>query len=86
MIGAAGRGTTLISGAAGFTFTAGSGTAGFAWVVSLAVMSPAAVSATIGSGGGGGGMIFRMPRMRSPLGVVATRAGSADFGSARPFT
>src|SRR5207249_370673 len=84
--GATGRGTTLISGRAGLALTGGSTEAGFAGAVPMAGVSTVVLSAAGGSGGGGGRTIFRMPRMRSPLGVVATRPGSAGFASTCPFT
>src|SRR5712692_3272803 len=75
----AGRVGTATSAAAGFALTAGS-PEGFAGI-SLAGSSDTGAAASgswagTGSRGGGGGVILRMPRMRSPLAVLATRDGS----------
>src|SRR2546428_315247 len=47
-------------------------------------MSPAAVSATVGTSGVGGGIIFLLAKRGSPPGVVALRARSEGFGYAFP--
>ncbi len=88
----AGRTGALMSGAAGLILTTGSGPAGFAGGIPLSGTSIGAAAAgagisTSGAGSGAGGsVIFRRPRMRSPLGVLATRAGSTGLGSAWPLT
>src|SRR5712692_3481651 len=75
----AGRVGTATSGAAGLTLTPGS-SEGFTGI-SLTGSSDTGAAASgscagTGSGGGGGGVILRMPRMRSPLAVLAMRDGS----------